>query len=104
MTHLSPFIVLIERRRWRAALAGALAALALLAATSGLRSAHAASAPADKIAADLQAVLGAAKTTKLSWTKEINGTRYVKVLVIADSSDPTLAGLRADVLARGGSV
>ena len=104
MTRLSPFIVLIERRRWRSALAGALASLALLAATAGLRSAHAGTAPADKIAADLQAVVGAAKTAKLSWTKEDRGIRYVKVLVIADSSDPTLAALRADVLAKGGSV
>jgi hypothetical protein len=52
----------------------------------------------------LQQVLSAPTTPKLSWAKDINGSRYVKALVVANSADPDLVALRADVLAKGGSV
>ena len=58
----------------------------------------------DKIAADLQQVIAAPTTPTLSWAKDVNGMRMVKVLVVANSTDPDLTALRSDVLAKGGSV
>jgi hypothetical protein len=61
-------------------------------------------APSSKIAADLQQVVSAPTTPKISWARDVNGRRYVKALVVANSADPDLVALRADVLAKGGSV
>ena len=104
MNLLSPFIVLIESRRLRAAWALTLAALAFTAGALGLHSAHASTATSSKIAADLQQVIAAPSTPKLNWANDIRGVRYVKALVISNTSDSDLVALRADVLARGGSV
>ena len=86
--------------RPRRRLAWAAAVLALLAGLTGMRAVHA----AGSIAADLQQVISVNSTPKLNWVKDVKGVRYVKVLVVAKSQDPELAALRADVLARGGSV
>ena len=98
------FIVLIERRiinhRFLAVLFGM---LLLFAAAIGVRPAFGQTA-SSKIASDLQAVISAPTTPLLNWAKDVNGIRYVKVLVISNSTDPDLVALRADVLAKGGSV
>ena len=63
-----------------------------------------------KVAVDLQLVIAAPTTTapQLKWTQTNSGVTYVKALIIANSDatsgDPTLAALRAAVLANGGSV
>ena len=103
MNAVSKFIVLIERRRLPRALAWMLASLALVGSLFSLQGAHAQTA-SSKIAADLQQVISAPTTPKLSWAKDVNGIRYVKVLVISNSTDPDLVALRADVLAKGGAV
>jgi subtilisin family serine protease len=40
----------------------------------------------------------------VAWAKANNGQFLVKVLIVAANSDPDLVSLRADILARGGSV
>ncbi|MDH4052175.1 MAG: S8 family serine peptidase, partial [Rubrivivax sp.] len=102
MSSLSKFVVLIERRTVLAAM------LSLVLGTAALAplKAHAAVLPpSSKIAVDLQQVIDAPSTPKLSWAKDVDSARMVKVLIVSDSSaDPDLTALRADVVARGGSV
>ena len=106
MNVLTPFVVLIERRplrtpaSWIKTGAALLLSAVLLASAPPLRAQTAAS----KIAADLQQVIAAPLAPSLNWVKSVNGVRLVKVLVVSNSPDPDLAALRADVLARGGSV
>jgi subtilisin family serine protease len=106
MEFASRFNVLIERssRLERRTLFKAGAALllsaTLLAAAPDLRAQTASS----KIAADLQQVINAATTPSLSWAKDVGGVRYVKTLIVSNSSDPDLVSLRCDVLAKGGAV
>ena len=49
-------------------------------------------------------VLAAPGSTPVPWAKSLVGQWHVKVLINATSSDPNLTALRADILARGGSV
>src|ERR1700740_2478444 len=73
----------------------------------GLLSSLALAAPApawNKVADDLQDAIEAPTTPQLNWAQDVLGVRYVKALIVADSSDPTLAALRAAVLADGGTV
>ena len=63
-----------------------------------------AAATTASIAGDLKAVIAAPATPMLSWAKDINGVRYVKVLIFSSSTDPDLTALRQSVLAAGGSV
>ncbi|MDH5539547.1 MAG: hypothetical protein OEY03_09095, partial [Rhizobacter sp.] len=133
MNLLTPFILLIERRGWRGVLAWALLATTLLASlfgASGTRAQLATSSPdsstktvADtttyscpattlttattawgKVATDLKLVIAAPVTPVLNWVKDLNGVRYVKVLLIGDTSDPDMAALRSCVLSMSGSV
>jgi subtilisin family serine protease len=104
MNLVTQFTVLIERRRLRKALALVTASIMFFSGPFGLPLAHAAPAPASKIAKDLQTVLDATTTPTLNWAKDVNGVRHVKVLIISNSSDPDLVSLRSDVIARGGSV
>src|SRR5690349_3719636 len=53
---------------------------------------------------DLNSAVSAVVTPKSSWVKDINHTRYVKVLIVSNSTDPDLKSLRSAVLAAGGSV
>ena len=100
MAALSNFIILLETHLARRLLARATAAAALLFGLAGLHSAQA----AGPIATDLQQVLNANATPKISWAKDVNGLRMVKVLIVAKSGDPDLVALRNDVIARGGAV
>ena len=105
MKLLTNFTVLIERRRLRKAMALILAVTTFFSGSFGMQLAHAAAAPASKIAADLQQVIAAPTTPSLNWAKnDASGTRLVKVLIVSNSTDPDLAALRSDVLARGGAV
>src|SRR4030095_4074882 len=88
----------------RRVLAWALAALVLIGGLLTKRPGHAAPAPPSKIAADLTQVIDAVTIPKLSWAKDVDGIRYVKVLIVGNSADPELVALRGDVLAKGGSV
>src|SRR6185295_9872941 len=79
--------------------------VALLAASLlGMPAAYGQATNEDKIARDLQTMIAAATTPSASWAKDVNGVRYVKVLVVATTTDPDLVALRSDVLTRGGSV
>ncbi|MEO8806719.1 MAG: S8 family serine peptidase [Burkholderiaceae bacterium] len=104
MNLLAPFIVLIERRvslrHWFP-----LRSLLTLALVSGLINplAHAQTG-SNKIARDLQPVLTAATTPLINWAKDVNGVRYVKVLIVSNSDDAALTTLRAAVMAAGGSI
>ena len=42
--------------------------------------------------------------TSLGWANTLDGLRYVKVLIVCNSSDTRLAAWRSAVLAQGGSV
>ena len=81
-------------------------ALSLLACVSALvlGPPAAAQATSAKIAADLVPVIDAPRPPPVSWALNQNNQTYVKVLLVASSADPTLAALRQDILARGGSV
>ena len=57
-----------------------------------------------KIATDLQAVLSAAQTPSINYAKDVNGARYVKVLIVSNADDAELTGLRSAVMAAGGSI
>jgi subtilisin family serine protease len=59
-----------------------------------------------KLSSDLVALASgsAGAPTGVAWTKLDKGQMLVKVLIVAASSDPDLVSLRADILARGGSV
>ncbi|MBV8210527.1 MAG: S8 family serine peptidase [Burkholderiaceae bacterium] len=58
-----------------------------------------------KIAIDLLGVIAAPTTPVLNWANTVQGVRYVKALIVANNNaDPTLAGLRAAVVADGGTV
>ena len=62
-------------------------------------------ASASKIAADLGRELSGSGTSQTrSWSRDIDGVRHVKVLIVARDNFGDLAALRADVLRRGGSV
>ena len=101
-----PFMVLIERRaatlRQRL-LTSLLMVVIVLTVLLGLSPAQAQTARS-KVALDLQLVIASPITPKLNWAKDVNGMRMVKVLVVSNSTDPDLVALRADVLAKGGSV
>ena len=60
----------------------------------------------DKLSGDLQPLV--ASPGKLpadaSWAKSVDGKVLVKVLIVGASTDAELTSMRADVLARGGSV
>jgi subtilisin family serine protease len=95
------FTVLVERRRVLAAMTGTLAvAAALWAYSPGAQ----AQTNSPKIARDLQPVLTAATTPVINWAKDVNGVRYVKVLIVANTSDVELSNLRKAVMAAGGSI
>ena len=96
---------MIEPRHFWSRLA-ALACLATALCTGGLAPAQAQTNAGNKLAADLSAVVAApaGSPTTVPWAKNLNGVLHVKVLINANSTDATLAALRADILARGGSV
>ena len=56
-----------------------------------------------KVAPDLSLVLARSDLSP-GWVRTVGGTRYVKVLIMARSTDTSLALLRAQVLASGGGV
>ncbi len=93
-------------KRWALVIA---ASTSLLGALSPAHAQGAGSSP--KIADDLRSVIvsttggvsGLLNNT-LSWLGNIGGVPYVQALIVAGSNDTSLASLRADVLARGGSV
>ena len=64
----------------------------------------AAQAVSGKIAGDLAQTINAPTAPASTWARSVNGQLHVKVLIVASSSDPTLAALRQSILARGGSV
>jgi hypothetical protein len=57
-----------------------------------------------KIAPDLLATISASTAPTVPWARLLNGELLVRVLVTADSDDPSLAALRSYVLSLGGSV
>ena len=82
--------------------------LTWLALATGGHFAMAQTATSPKIAADLRAYVTAVSsggsTAPVSWARNLKGQPHVKVLINASSTDSTLASLRQDILARGGSV
>jgi serine protease AprX len=63
-----------------------------------------ATAQSSKIAADLRSVLSASTTPTINWARDLNGVRYVKVLIVSNSTDPDLAALRSAVMSGGGAI
>jgi serine protease AprX len=86
-----------RRRPLRLVATVLLAAATLLAAAS-------ARAQTTKIATDLQAVFAATTTPAVNWARDLNGVRYVKVLIVSNADDAELTGLRSAVMAAGGSI
>jgi hypothetical protein len=84
-------------------LAHAARSIALCAAALLLNAAPAAAQSA-KIATDLQAVLSAGTTPVINWARDVNGVRYVKVLIVSNADDAELSNLRKAVMAAGGSI
>ncbi len=104
MRLVTPFIVLIERRRLRSALA---MSLALLIAGIGLKTAHAQPGAGErhsKVARDLDAEIGETRQPKAKWARDVNGVRHVQAIIVSNSPDPEMTELRAQVLRSGGSV
>lgn len=63
-----------------------------------------AQANSQKIAPDLRTVLAAATTPTLSWARDVNGVRYVKMLIVSNADGAELIALRAALMAAGGSI
>ena len=57
-----------------------------------------------KIAPDLAVQVSGVAGVDTTWLKMMDGQPMVKVLIASSSTDPSLAALRAAVLASGGSV
>ena len=73
--------------------------------TSTVAPSPATSTASAKLASDLLSALTASSTPKLTWAKDVNGQRHVKVIVVGTpSADPELSALRDAALAAGGSV
>src|SRR6185295_17130348 len=104
MKSIDRFIVLVESRI-RHGLFGIASMLLLAAALClPLPGFSQTSAPSGKVASDLREALSGGPVRGKSWVREIGGTRYVKALIVSNSSDPELTDLRAQVMASGGSV
>ena len=77
-------------------------------ATTNATASIAAQLPAylDKLASDLLPLVASPATLPVdaSWAKSVDGKVLVKVLIVGASTDAELTSMRADVLARGGSV
>ncbi len=65
-----------------------------------------ANAQLDKLANELRPLVKNTKSlpADATWAKTVDGQVLVKVLIVGASTDPDLVSLRADVVARGGSV
>ena len=100
---ITPFIVLIEQRRLKDLGLRILGTLLLLAALACAHTAHGQTLP-NKISADLQAAMRSTSAPQVNWAKDFNSTRYFKVVLVSNSTDPDLTALRSAVLASGGSV
>ena len=107
--------IVTERRCTRRFLTAALLTVTLVGALFATPNARAQVAPLYKFSDDLVLVPVTSFVTALfarssaapalpSWARDINGVRYVKVLLVSDSSDPDLVDLRSSVVAAGGSV
>ena len=80
MNLLTPFIVLIERRRLQRATVATLTSLALLLAGPGVTTAHAQSAGGHrhgKVARDLDDEIAQTGAAKAKWSRDVNGVRHV---------------------------
>ena len=99
MNHATPALSRLAHAalRWLRHAASAVIAVTVLAQAP-------AQAQSAKIARDLQAVLSASTTPKINWARDVNGTRYVKVLIIGTTDDAELSGLRSAVMSAGGSI
>src|SRR5437867_2340200 len=98
-------------RRWAACIAKILlpAGLFAISLLGVVDSPAQAAAPAQanaqsKVARDLQAGIALGHTPAVNWARDINGARYVQVIVVSNSVDPEMTDLRAFVLRTGGSV
>ena len=107
MSLLTPFIVLIERRRWRNALA---VVLAMLVAAMGLQPVHARPFGGDrhhkdhKVSRDLDDEMVETRKPKARWARDVNGVRHIQAIIVSDSPDPEMTDLRAHVQRIGGTV
>ena len=107
MNLLTPFIVLIERRRLPRAIVATVTAIAVLLSNFGLGSAYAApngTQKKSKVARDLDAEMVQTGAPKAKWARDLNGVRHVQVVLVSNDNDPLMSNLRAHVLQLGGSV
>ena len=111
MNILTPFIILIESRRLRRVRAVAIAAMALLAASSGVGPAHAQPPsplrgikPFHKVALDFADETASWRKPTARWARDVNGVRMVQAVLVSDSEDPDMRNLREHVVRNGGKV
>ena len=110
-TLLTPFIVLIERRRLARRLLAAITALAVAASGFAPTLAHARKNGADsgfdrvhKVARDLGDELDETAMPKRKWSRHVGGHKMVQAVVVSDSDDPEMSALRAHIERLGGNV
>src|SRR5882672_1875691 len=106
-TLLTPFIVLIERRRLARRLLAALTAFAVAAAGFTPLAAHARKSGYDrahKVAHDLGSELEETAMPTHRWSRKAGGVKTVQAVIVSDAADPQLGALRAHVEQLGGSV
>jgi serine protease AprX len=108
---LTPYIVLIERRRLARRLLAAIAAIAVAASGFAPTLAHARKNAVErgfdrvhKVARDLGDELDERASPKRKWSRKVGGSKVVQAVIVSDSPDPTMADLRAHVEQLGGSV
>ena len=87
---------------WRGVLLAFLGGL--LSLNASIACAQTADPATDKISKDLQSAISTPTTPLLSWARDVDGVRYLKVLIVSQSRDADLSSLRAAVLRNGGSV
>src|SRR5512134_3616254 len=111
-TLLTPFIVLIERRRLARRLLAAMTALAVAATGLAPTLAHARKPGGlvggfdrvHKVARDLGDELEETAMPKRSWSRHVGGQKMVQAVIVSDSDDPEMGTLRSHVEKSGGRV
>ena len=133
MNLLSPFVVLIERRRMARAAVAAITAISMLLPGLGLSVARAApGAHGDhvargdraaqgergargergerakerrhKVAKDLQSAVDGGHTHKARWARDKGGRRMVQAVFVSGDADPTMTSLRNEITQVGGTI
>ena len=106
MSFASRCVVLIESRRLPKAVVATITATSLLLSGFGFNTAHAAagSRHEHKLSKDLQSSIDAGSTPKSRWARDANGQRMVQAVFVSGDADPSMSGLRVDIVQAGGTI